>query len=105
MDSVSLLVLMALLVSVWFWLHGMRILDIAREAGRLACQREGVQLLDDTVASTHLDLSRDEHGRRVLCRTYRFEFSETGNNRREGQVVMLGERVEAITMEPYQIME
>jgi hypothetical protein len=40
-----------------------------------------------------------------LRRRYRFEFTETGNSRRDGEVVMLGERVESVTMEPYQMLE
>jgi hypothetical protein len=66
--------------------------------------REELQILDDTVASTKLELARDDNGGRILRRTYRFEFSETGNNRREGEVIMLGERVESVTLEPYQIL-
>ena len=79
--------------------------EIAREAGRQICKQTGVQFLDDTVASTRLQLARDANGRRILRRTYRFEFTETGNTRREGEVVMLGARIESVTMEPYQIMD
>jgi hypothetical protein len=89
----------------WFWLHSIRILEIAREAGRQACLRESVQFLDDTVAGTGLALARDKNGRRILRRRYRFEFTETGNSRRDGEVVMLGERVESVTMEPYRMLE
>ena len=69
------------------------------------CSRMGVQFLDDTVASTKLALARDANGRRIFRRSYRFEFTETGDSRREGEVVMLGERVERVAMEPYQIVE
>jgi hypothetical protein len=105
MDIWSLLTLLVLVALVWYWLHSIRILEFAREAGRRACAREELQFLDDTVASTKLTLARDDNGRRILRRTYRFEFSETGNNRREGEVIMLGERIESITLEPYQIAE
>lgn len=105
MDFASLLVLAVLGLLVWFWLHSIRILEIAREAGRLICKQTGVQFLDDTVASTRLQLARDDNGRRILRRSYRFEFTETGNTRREGEVVMLGARIESVTMEPYRIME
>ncbi|MEQ1589162.1 MAG: DUF3301 domain-containing protein, partial [Gallionella sp.] len=89
----------------WYWMHSIRILEIARDAGRQSCIKDEVQFLDDTVASTSLALARDTSGRRILRRTYRFEFTETGNNRRDGEVVMLGDRVESVTMEPYQILE
>jgi len=100
-----LLLLLAMGALIWFWLHSIRILELAREAGRQACMRADVQFLDDTVASTRLGLARDRNGRRILHRTYRFEFSETGNSRRDGEVVMLGDRVETVTMEPYQILD
>lgn len=105
MDIWSLLALMLLVALGWYWLHSIRILELAREAGRRACAREDLQFLDDTVASTKMQLARDDNGRRLLRRTYRFEFTETGNNRREGEVVMLGEHIESVTMEPYQILE
>jgi hypothetical protein len=105
MDLASLLALLTLGVLGGFWLHSLGILEIARTAGRQACLRDGVQFLDDTVAGVSLALARDASGRRVLRRSYRFEFSETGNSRREGCVIMLGNRVEAVTMEPYRMVE
>lgn len=105
MDIASLLVLLVIAILGWYLMHSIRILEIARDAGRQSCIRDEVQFLDDTVASTSLALARDTSGRRILRRTYRFEFTETGNNRRDGEVVMLGDRVESVTMEPYQILE
>jgi hypothetical protein len=105
MDFASLFALLVLGALGGFWFHGIRILEIAREAGRRACLRESVQFLDDTVAGTGLALARDKNGRRTLRRSYRFEFTETGNSRLEGEVVMLGDRVESVTMEPYQILD
>lgn len=105
MDFTSLLALLVLVALGWCWLHSIRVLEIARDAGKQACIREELQFLDDTVASTSLALARDSSGRRILRRTYRFEFSETGNSRLEGQVLMLGDRVESVTMEPFQILE
>lgn len=105
MDFASLIVLVVLGAGGWYWLHSIRILELPREAGRRACPREDLQFLDDIVASTKLALARDDNGRRLLRRTYRFEFTETGNNRREGEVIMLGEGVELVTMEPYHILE
>ncbi len=82
----------------------MSALEIARNAGKQACAKAEVQFLDDTVASTRLRIVRNDDGRRVFHRTYRFEFSETGNSRLEGSVIMLGDKVESVTMDPYQIM-
>ncbi len=104
MDIISLLFLLLLAALGWFWFDSMHALEIARNAGKRACVDANVQFLDDTVASVALALVRDKSGRRVLRRTYRFEFSETGNTRLEGQLIVLGDRIESVTMEPYQMM-
>ena len=102
MDVISMLFLLLLAALGWYWFNSLRALEIARKAGKRACDNANVQFLDDTV--TALALVRDGAGRRVLRRTYRFEFSETGNTRLEGQLILLGNRVESIAMEPYQML-
>lgn len=104
MDVLSLIFLALLAASGWFWLDSMHALEVARKAGKRACDDAHVQFLDDTVAGTALALVRDKEGHRVLRRTYRFEFSETGNTRLEGQLILLADRVESVTMEPYQML-
>jgi len=104
MDVLSLLFLLILAAFGWFWFNSMHALEIARKAGKRTCDEANVQFLDDTVARTALALVRDKSGGRVFRRVYRFEFSETGNSRLEGQLIMLGDRVESVTMEPYQML-
>jgi hypothetical protein len=104
MDTISLFFLLLIAVLGWFWFDSLRALEIARDTGKHICNNENLQFLDDTVANIGLALARDKTGRRVLRRTYRFLFSETGNTRLEGQLVLLGDKVESVTMEPYQIM-
>ncbi|MBI5429951.1 MAG: DUF3301 domain-containing protein [Nitrosomonadales bacterium] len=105
MDTISIIFLLLLAALGWFWSASLRALEIARKAGKRACDEANVQFLDDTVAGIGLALVRDDAGRRVLRRSYRFEFSETGNTRLEGSLVLLGSRVESVTMEPYRVLE
>ena len=95
------LALVAAAAALWF--DSLRAREHAVAAGRAACARYGVQLLDETVAFTRLRLARDEEGRLRLRRTYVFEFSETGDNRRQGAIVMLGARLEDLQLEPYRL--
>jgi hypothetical protein len=104
MDLISLLFLLLVAALVWFWFDSLRALEVARNMGKRVCSDANVQFLDDTVANISLALARDKSGRRVLRRTYRFEFSETGNTRLEGQLILLGDKIESVTMEPYQIL-
>lgn len=105
MDFTSVFSLIVLAALGWFWLNSIGVLEIARNAAKNACLKAEVQFLDDTVAGTGVRLVRDQSGRRVIHRTYRFEFSETGNTRIEGRVSMLGDRVDSVTLDPYLILE
>jgi hypothetical protein len=92
-----------LLAAILLWVDSLRARERAVAAGRDACTRYGVQLLDETVAFARLRLARDEEGRLRLRRTYVFEFTETGDNRRQGAIVMLGARLEDLRLEPYRL--
>jgi len=104
MDTISLFILLLLAAVAWYWYDSLRALEVARSMGKQVCSNANVQFLDDTVANIKVALARDKSGRRMLRRSYRFEFSESGNTRLEGQLVLLGSKVESVTMEPYQIL-
>jgi len=99
----ELAALAVILAAAWLWRDSLRAREHAVAAGRAACARYGVQLLDETVAFARLRLARDDEGRLRLRRTYVFEFSETGDNRRHGAIVMLGARLEDLRLEPYRL--
>jgi len=99
----ELAALAAVLGAAALWADSLRARERAVVAGREACRRYGVQLLDDTVAIVRLRLARDDEGRLRLRRTYAFEFSETGDNRRHGAIVMLGAQLEDLQLEPYRL--
>jgi hypothetical protein len=86
-----------------FWLDSLRARERAVAAGRSACARYRLQFLDDTVVFARLRLARDEHGQMRIARTYTFEFSDTGNNRRHGAIQMLGGKLQDVELEPYPI--
>jgi Protein of unknown function (DUF3301) len=87
----------------FIWADSLRARERALRAGRTACQRYDLQLLDDTVAFARLRLARDQDGQVKIARTYTFEFSDTGNNRRHGAIVMLGGELADLQLEPYPV--
>ena len=95
--------LLAIVAAIAFWVDSLRARERALAAGRRACERYGVQLLDETVQFAKLRLGRDEAGRLRLRRTYTFEFSDTGDNRRQGAIVMLGGELQDMQLEPYKL--
>ena len=93
--------LLLTLVGGWFWLGSIRARELAVAAGRQAAEKYGLQLLDETVAFTKLWLARDSSGRMRFQRTYNFEVSDTGTDRLECSLTMLGEHVAQLNMPPY----
>lgn len=84
----------------WLWLDSLKARDAAIQAARRACGTEDLQLLDDTVSIASLKPVRDDDGHLLLQRVYTFEYSDTGDNRRRGSVVLLGHGVSLINIGP-----
>lgn len=84
----------------WLWWDSMRAREAAVSAAKAACEAEGLLFLDDTVGIASLKPARNAHGRLLLQRAYDFEFSDTGDNRVKGSVVMLGRRVMLLNVQP-----
>ena len=81
MNLYELLFLVLTAIGVWFWLDSLKTREIGVRAARNACQREGLQFLDETVVGNLLQLARDDSGVLKLRRVYTFEYSDTGDNR------------------------
>jgi hypothetical protein len=93
--------LAAIAVLAWWWYDSMRARERALAVAGAACERDGLQFLDETVECVKTRPARDQDGRFALRRTYGFEFSDDGNNRRAGSVVILGTTVESLYLEPF----
>lgn len=94
----ELLVLLLLAAGVWFVSDSLKAREAAHIAARKACQDAGVQFLDDTVSQSGIRIARDAEGRAVLERYFRFEFSPTGDDREQGRVRLLGNRVQEVNL-------
>ena len=84
---VSLLLLGAV---VWFWFDSLKARESGLAAARRACQREGLQFLDETVVGHGFKFARDDKGYLVLRRGFDFEYSLSGDDRYLGAVIIEG---------------
>lgn len=98
MDIFEMLGLLLLAAAGWLWFDSLSAREAAMAAARAACRSEDLLLLDDTVAIARLRLARDSDGMMRIQRVYGFEYSDTGNDRHSGSVVMLGDRVLVINI-------
>jgi hypothetical protein len=88
MSDIALLLLFAVIAVLW--LDNRRVQQIAVARCRQACERAGVQFLDDVAPIWRLRLMRDERGALRLRRTYTFEYGTAHGERRNGSIVMQG---------------
>jgi hypothetical protein len=90
----GLLILMIVMTVGWAWWSSARAAaERAEELGRQACHAAGVQLLDQTVHASGLRVRRGEDGRLGFERSFRFEYSEAGDDRHVGKLVLRGDRL------------
>ena|SRR5205814_1746586 len=95
--------ILAIALAAFLWADSLKARERAIRAGRSACERYQLQFLDETVAFARMRFERDDEGQLKIARTYTFEFSDTGNNRRHGAIVMLGAEVADMHLEPYRV--
>lgn len=93
MPKFEIIILLTIGATVWLWFDSLKAREAGVRAVRAACEEEGLQLLDETIAILSLKPARNGYGRLVLRRVYGFEYSDTGDNRRRGAVHLLGTQV------------
>jgi len=98
MDLLDILGLLLLAALGWLWYDSLNARETAVSAAKAACNSENLLLLDDTVAIQRISLGRDGEGVLRIRRIYDFEYSDTGNDRSAGSIVMLGSRVLVINL-------
>ncbi len=92
---------LALMIFGVFCLHflgAIRVRELALQHVGAASRRDDFQLLDQSVHIQRFSLSRDADGRWRIWRQYRFEYSYDGVERRQGHVIMLGKKLQAVVV-------
>lgn len=92
--------IVALLLAGWAWHASLAAREFANRIATDTCRQAGVQLLDGTVSVLRLGLGRAADGRLVLRRTYVFDYSEHGHDRRRGFVVLTGLSLDSVGLGP-----
>ncbi len=100
------LMLCAVLVfTVYYWWSASGIREIALAATKFHCQNMDVQLLDECIVLNRLWFKRDEMRKIRVWRSYRFEFTSTGDSRYHGRIILLGSKILSIQLDPYRFKD
>lgn len=97
--EIALLILIFLLV--WFWLDSLGKRERAIFLGSELAQRLNLQLLDETVACTQINIARNFKGHAQFLRTYTFECSANGAERLNCELRLLGNQLQDWHIPPY----
>lgn len=88
-----LLLMICAAIGLALWSAARAAAERAEQVGRDACRVAGVQWLDETVHASGLRLRRGDDGRMGFERSFRFEYSQDGNDRHVGRLVLRGQRL------------
>lgn len=102
-DIHSILWLTAFAVVIFYWVQAVRTKEIAIKAAEHHCDYMQVQFLDQTVFLKKMGFKRNTRGQLGFMREYYFEFTVSGEDRYFGRVVMLGNRIESVNLDPHRI--
>ena len=103
MNTSEILVLIALVAGMWYWLDSIHVKHLACNASKRECDKAELEFLDETVVLRQVRLRRNSEGRVHVRRIYRFEFTSDEHNRFYGEVIMLGKKVVSVNLEPYRL--
>lgn len=92
----ALLFLIVAAAIAWFWQDSLAARERANAAAMEACTRLSLQFLDGTVAFARLRLVRGSQSLFTFRRTYVFDYTANSIERRQGFVVLTGQRIDAV---------
>lgn len=102
-DLMDLVLIFGLLLLMLLWWQSRGSKEQAYQAARHYCHKMNVELLDQAVYLRRFWFKRDEHGTLKPWRSYYFEFSVDGSDRYFGRVIMLGQYIQKIELEPHRL--
>lgn len=95
----AILVLLLIVLLVRFWYSAQHCRDVAIDAAREACARQGLQFLDGSAALRRLQPGFTRSEGPFLARTYTFEYSADGFARRSGCVLLRNARITTVLLD------
>ncbi len=90
-------IIMLLIIIGWLFLDSLRSQERAITICGRACKERDVQLLDQTVSLHRVGIRWGTEGVK-LRRTYRFDYSDDGEDRHMGHLILIGIRQEELSM-------
>ncbi|MDH5424535.1 MAG: DUF3301 domain-containing protein [Gammaproteobacteria bacterium] len=95
----QLFILFFLFLVTAYWIDSVKVKELARKAGALACKKHDVQFLDNTVVKCKTGLRKHHANLVTIERQYTFDFSTDGEQRESGIIIMAGHHLIEVHMD------
>lgn len=89
--------------AAWYWLRARELKDHILKYAARHCDDLSLKLLDESVVLKELKPCKSLKGGFCLKRRYSFEFTSTGEDRYQGEIVVIGRHIEAVTLETHRV--
>jgi len=98
MELQHIVYLLVAFIILRFWWQTMQAREVAEKLAREACKRENVQLLDGTVSLKKIRIRWLTLQSSPVLRYFSFEFTHSGEERREGTIALSGLNQQILVM-------
>lgn len=85
----------------WVFWRQLALRELALKHALAVCDRQGLQLLDQSIGLSGVGFQRRPSGSLCLTRKYQFEFTSTGERRYTGRITMAGQTVLATELDAF----
>jgi hypothetical protein len=96
MSEIFLIILLGFVALLWY--SASKSKEQAFAIAKRECAKQNLQLLDQTVELDEARVRRDDTGWLTLWRRYRFDYTETGDARNQGFLLLNGARLVRIDL-------
>ena len=90
-------------LGVVYWLRARDLKQLAFIEASKYCKNLDLALLDESVALKSLRPARNSKGRLLLSRVYQFDFTANGEDRYQGEIILVGKQVLQVKLPPHRI--
>jgi len=88
---------------VWYWLRAREIKERSLKAAAKYCENLSLKLLDEAVSLRSLKPVRNTKGGFSIRRCYQFDFTSNGEDRYLGEIIIIGQKIDQIKLQPHRI--
>ena len=89
--------------AAWYWLRARELKDHILKYAARHCEELSLKLLDESVVLKELKPVKSSQRGICLKRRYIFDFTSTGEDRYQGEIVIIGRHIEHIKLETHRV--